>query len=188
MTIEAILSQYGLIALFFGAGLEGETVVVTGGVLAHRGIVPLPAAMAVAVLGSFVADQLFFLLGRRYRQHPRVRRIMARPAFARALATFERHPTGFILGFRFLYGVRTISPIAIGTTSVSQHSFMALNAVAAAVWGTAFTGIGYWFGSGFDALLNRYRPSTTTLALCALAVVIGVVAIGQVRRWRRRSA
>ncbi len=188
MTIEAILAQYGLIALFLGAGLEGETVVVTGGLLAHRGVVPLPAAMAVAVAGSFVADQLFFLLGRRYRQHPRVRRIMARRAFARALATFERHPTGFILGFRFLYGVRTISPVAIGTTAVSQRRFMALNAVAATVWGIGFTGIGYWFGNGFDALLARYRPGTGTLALGALAVAAAVIAFGQVRRWRRRTA
>ncbi|MDP1028011.1 DedA family protein [Sphingomonas sp. KR1UV-12] len=187
MTVESILSQYGLIALFFGAGLEGETVVVTGGVLAHRGIVPLPAAMAVAVAGSFVADQLFFLLGRRYRQHPRVQRIMARPAFARALATFERHPTVFILGFRFLYGVRTISPIAIGTTSVAQRRFMALNAVAATVWGVGFTSVGYWFGSGFDALVDRYRPSGTTLILTAAALAAAVLAVGQLRRWRRSA-
>jgi membrane protein DedA with SNARE-associated domain len=187
MSVEAVIARYGLAALFVGAGLEGETVVVTGGLLAHRGLWSLPAAMAAAVLGSFVADQIFFLIGRRYRQHPRVRRVMARRTFARALATFERYPTGFILGFRFLYGVRTISPIAIGTTNVSQRRFMGLNAIAALVWGTGFSAIGYWFGNGFDALVQRYRPSGTTVALAAAGAVALVVAVGAARRWRRRS-
>ena len=88
MTIAAILARYGLIAIFVGAGVEGETVVVTGGVMAHQGLVPLAGAMAAAVLGSFAADQLLFLTGRRFRDHPRVVGWMRRPAFARALAAF----------------------------------------------------------------------------------------------------
>ncbi|GGB38885.1 DedA family protein [Sphingomonas metalli] len=187
MTIEAIIARYGLIALFFGAGLEGETAVVTGGILSHRGLLPLAGAAAVAVAGSFVADQLFFLIGRRFRHHPRVRRIMARPAFARALAAFERRPTGFILGFRFLYGLRTISPIAIGTTSVAHRQFLALNALAAIVWGVTFTGLGYVFGDGLEALFHRYRPSGTTLVLAGLGAVLLLLGWGQIRRWRRNA-
>lgn len=186
VSLEALVEQWGLVALFVGTGLEGETAAVTGGLLAHRGLLPLAAAMAVAVTGSFLADQGFFLIGRRFRHHPRVRRIMARPAFARALAAFERRPTGFILGFRFLYGLRTISPVAIGTTNVAHRRYMALNAVSALVWGVGFTAIGYGFGDGLEAMLHRYRPSGTTLVLAGTGVGLAIYAIYRVRRWRAR--
>ena len=185
MTIAAILARYGLIAIFIGAGVEGETVVVTGGVMAHQGLVPLAGAMAVAVLGSFTADQLLFLTGRRFRDHPRVVRWMRKPAFARALTAFERHPAGFILAFRFIYGFRTISPVAIGTTGVSARMFVTLNAVAALVWGTLFTTLGYVFGQGITALLDRYSPSVTTVGIAAATVAALILGV---QWWRKRRA
>ena len=39
MTIEALVARYGVVAIFLGAGVEGEAAVVTGGVLAHQGLV-----------------------------------------------------------------------------------------------------------------------------------------------------
>jgi membrane protein DedA with SNARE-associated domain len=40
-----------VLALFVGAGLEGETVVVIGGLLAHRGIFTPAAAIATTAAG-----------------------------------------------------------------------------------------------------------------------------------------
>ena len=188
MSIETLVAHYGPIALFAGAGMEGETVVVTGGVLAHRGLVPLWAAIAATAGGSFLADQIFFALGRRYRDHPRVRRIMARPAFARALRTLERHPTGFILAFRFLYGLRTVSPVAIGTSQVPVGRFVALNAVAAISWAALFTGLGYGFGEGIEEVAGRFTPHLPmVLALAAAIAAIGLgVRLLLIRRGLRR--
>ncbi|HEU0066341.1 MAG TPA: DedA family protein [Sphingomonas sp.] len=188
MSIEALVARYGLAALFVGAGVEGETVTVAGGMLAHRGLLPLPGAMIAAAAGSFVADQMFFAAGRHFRERPRVQRIAARPAFAKALAALERHPTGFIVAFRFLYGLRTISPIAIGTTRVSMRRFVVLNALAAAMWGVLFTGVGYLFGQGFERLMGRVRPSHETLLAGIGAVLLLVLAIGACRWSRGRAA
>ena len=182
MSIETLVAKYGLIALGLGAGLEGETVVVTGGVLAHNALVPLWGAVAATAAGSFVADQCFFALGRRYRDHPRVRRIMARPAFARALRTLERHPNGFILSFRFLYGLRTVSPVAIGTSQVAVRRFVALNAVAAISWAALFTGLGYGFGEGIEEVAGRIRPHLpvvlgTAAGIAALVLIVRLILI-----------
>lgn len=158
MTIETLIARYGLVALFVAAGMEGEASVVTGGVLAHKQLLPLYGAALAASAGSFTADQLLFRIGRRHRDRPWVRRLAARPGFARALAAFERHPAGFILGFRFLVGLRTISPLAIGTSQFPAPRFVALNALAAALWGPLFTGIGYLFGAAITHLSDRLRP------------------------------
>ncbi len=182
MTIEILIARYGLAALFLGAGLEGETMVVLGGIMVQRGTFPFVGAVLAAAAGSFVADQLFFAGGRRFRDHPRVRRVSARPAFARALRAFDRHPTLFVFAFRFLYGLRTVSPVAIGTTRLPTARFMALNGTAALVWATMFVSIGYWFGHGLAAAIGRWLPSWQVLAGGGIAVAAALVVGWGVRR------
>jgi membrane protein DedA with SNARE-associated domain len=183
MTIETAIARYGLLAVFVGAAVEGETAVITGGFLAHQHLLPLGGVMVAATAGSLVADQALFFIGRHYRERPRVRAIASRPAFAKACSMLERYPRRFIFLFRFLYGLRTISPIAIGTSSVPAHIFMLLNLLAAIVWSIAATAIGYVFGNGIELIFGRLRH------IEHVAVAIGaLIAIALVTTWfvRRR--
>ncbi|MGF7153307.1 DedA family protein [Novosphingobium gossypii] len=186
MTIEAIILRYGVAAIFVGAAVEGETVVVLGGILAHRGLIDPIAAAAAAVAGSFLADQTLFLAGRRFRGTERMQRIIGRPTFARAMARLERHPVIFILSFRFLYGLRTVSPVAVGVSQVPASRFLLLNGIAACIWGPLFTSLGYAFGDGVEAVFGRVRSMAHLLlaGLAAAAVMYLVILI--VRWWRSR--
>ena len=174
MTIEAIVARYGLAALFLGAGLEGETVVVAGGLLAHRGLFPLAGA-----------DQLWFFVGRRFHDHRIVRRAREKPAFEKAIGFFERHPVGFIFTFRFIYGFRTVSPIAIGTTNVAARLFVAVNLVSAILWGIVFSSLGYLFGRGVERFMGRLRPDTHTLLAILAGVIVATGLFFGVRYWRK---
>ena len=187
MTIEVIVARYGLAAVFAGAAIEGETVAVAAGLLAHERLFALPAAMAAAAAGSFAADQLFFLLGRRFRGARWVEAARRKAGFARAMRALERHPIGFIFAFRFIYGIRTISPIAIGTSKVPARTFLIVNLAAAIVWGAAFPAIGYVFGHGLWLLLGRIRPKPH-LVLIAVGIALALIACIQVIRWRRDRA
>ena len=187
MSIESFIAEYGLAAIFLGAAFEGETSVVTGGLLAHQNLLSLAGSAAAAVTGSFFADQLFFFAGRHYRDTQRVRRIAAKPAFAKALDTLDRHPTIFILGFRFLYGLRTISPIAIGTSHIPARTFVVLNAISALVWGVVFTAIGYVFGDGLIELVDEFMPRQKLVGVAILVAVAALVIAG-IRFWRGRRA
>lgn len=184
MTIEAIIVRWGVAAVFAGAMLEGETAVIAGGLLAHQGLIAWPLAVIAATLGSFLADQFFFAAGRRYRDRPFVQRWMQKRAFAKALALLERYPVGFIFAFRFLYGFRTVSPVAIGTSRVPSSTFLTINALAAVIWASLFTALGYWFGEAVTELAGRLRPSRHTL-LMGVAVLSGGFAIFQLVRWWR---
>ncbi|MCB1474927.1 MAG: DedA family protein [Rhodobiaceae bacterium] len=174
MVIETIIARYGLIGVLLGAGLEGETVVVAAGLLAHQGLLPLPGVAVAGAIGSFIADQLLFLLGRRFRDHPRVRRVSERAAFKRALSLLEARPEGFIFAFRFIYGIRTVSPIAIGTSAVSAGTYLVINVIAAIVWAILFTAIGYAFGHAIERLFGELR-SIEHVAI-AIAVVFAIMA------------
>jgi len=188
MTIEVLIARYGLAAILVGAGVEGETVVIAGGLVAHRGLLPFWGVAIAAVMGSFIADQLFFAIGRYFRGSARVRKISVKPAFAAALGALERHPTRFILAFRFIYGLRTISPIAIGTTRVHTRKFVILNALSAAVWGVVFSSIGYLFGNAVERAFGRLTSSHMLIAVGV--VLVGGFAVVQGVRWviHRRQA
>ena len=186
LSIEAIVARYGVVAIALGAGLEGETAVVTGGILAHQGLIAWPTVLLAAAIGSFVADQVFFTVGRRARGGRWVGKLQKRRVYARVTKLMERYPVGFIFAFRFLYGLRTISPVALGTSKVSTRLFVAINALSAACWASIFTGIGYLFGEAFQELAARYRPSLLHI-LMAAGLVIAAAAIGWGLRalWQR---
>ena len=186
MNIEALVAHYGFAALFVGAALEGEAAVVAGGVIAHRGLVPLGGAMAAASLGSFVADQLWFQIGRRFRDARPIAKIRAQPAFSRAVVALERRPIGFIFAFRFIYGLRTVSPIAIGTSAVPARTYLAVNAVAAVIWGCAFTILGYLFGKSVEQFLGRWKPHGHDWFYVAGGIVIAGIVVALIHQWWRR--
>ncbi|MCP4028856.1 MAG: DedA family protein, partial [Sphingomonas sp.] len=140
-----------------------------------------------AAAGSFVADQIFFALGRYFRDRPWVRRVRQRPLFERALALLERYPIGFIFAFRFLYGFRTVSPVAIGTTKVSVRLFVLVNLASAIVWGVVFTSIGYLFGHGFEKLIERYVPNRHAILIVAVCGVALAALVGAWHWWRTRK-
>lgn len=188
MTIEALIARYGLGALLLGAGMEGETVVILGGIMVQRGTLPFAGTILAAAIGSFIADQIFFTIGRRARDGRWVGKLRKRRVYARVMGMMERYPVGFIFAFRFLYGLRTISPVAIGTSEVPTRLFVAVNAVSAACWASIFIGIGYLFGEAFQELAARWRPSLPHI-LMAAALVMVAAAIGWGLRmmWQRHK-
>lgn len=43
----------------------------------------------------------------------------------------EKYDLWVVLGFRFLYGIRTVTPFLIGTGSISPFRFLMLNMLGA---------------------------------------------------------
>lgn len=189
MQIEHLISQYGPLAVFVGAGLEGETAVFLGGVFAHRQLFPFWQAAVAAVFGSFLVDQIWFFVGRYAHRLAIVQRFMKTKAAARVHRLLEQHPTGFILAFRFIYGMRTVSPIAIGLTSVSATRFVVLNFGAAVIWGIAIAAIGYLFGDAVESLFGRLRPHVHLLvAVCVGIAAVALLAFLLHRHWTKSDA
>ena len=180
MSIEAFVARWGLGAVGAGAGIEGETAAVLGGLFAGQGYWPLWGAVLAAAVGSFAVDQSCFHLGRGARENRWVTKLRRTKGYQRALAAFEKHPIGFIFAFRFLYGLRTVSPLAIGTSKIRTRTFVAANAAAALVWATFFSTIGYLFGQAFTRWVGELKPYLPWVIGAAIVVVLIGIAI---RRW-----
>lgn len=176
------LAALGPFAIALGAAFEGQTAVIAGGVMARSQILSPAVVVLAAALGSGIVDYLLFVLGRSFRHTTWVKKVAAKPAFDRALVLIERYPAGFILSFRFLYGLRAAGPVAVGVSSVSTRKFAVLNAVAAGLWAGVFVGLGYVFGPAVMSLLNAIFAHAAPIA-AGVAVVVIVLGVA-FWRWR----
>jgi len=185
-SLEELVRLYGAVIIFAGTFIEGETIVVVGGFLAHQGIIDPYLVAASAFAGSFVGDQFWFYLGRRHAANRMVRRAISRPFFDKVMAKIADHPRKFILTFRFIYGIRIVSPIALGLTDIRVRTFFIYNTTAAAVWAVLFTLLGYAFGKVVESVLGRIKAVEQAL-LVAGAIALAVFAAYHIGlRIRRR--
>lgn len=157
VSVEDTIAQYGAwfyAITFIWTALEGETFVIIAGYAAHQGLLNPYLLVLFAWTGSFLGDQIFFLLGRKFGHQLLTRFPRWQPGVARALEMLKRYDIGFILSFRFIYGVRNFASFAMGMSPLPWIRFSALNFVAAGLWATSFVSLGYWLGEGFRAILG----------------------------------
>lgn len=140
------LSTYGVWAVLIGTFLEGESILVAGAIAARHGYMSIGSVVLAALTGSFVGDQLYFFLGRIWGRKFLLKRPKWKSRVAQVHRLLDRYHTAFILGFRFLYGLRSIAPFVLGTSSVAAKRFVPLNFIGALVWSLTVGGMGYVIG------------------------------------------
>jgi membrane protein DedA with SNARE-associated domain len=134
MGIESIIIHYGYIFILIGTFFEGETVLVLAGFLAHQGYLSFSLVVAAAFIGTYAGDQLYFYIGRGKGMDFLDRHPSWKQQSGRAVTLLQRYQIMVIIGFRFIYGIRTVTPFIIGASGVSPRRFMALNAVGGIAW------------------------------------------------------
>ncbi|MBF0154166.1 MAG: DedA family protein [Magnetococcales bacterium] len=177
---EPLIREYGYIILFVVTFLEGETILLVAGFMAQQGILDLPLVILTAFAGTFFGDQLYFQIGYRWGKHI-LNRLSAtwHARSERVNQLLHRYDTWFILGFRFVYGVRNVTPFALGSYGIRPLRFFLLNGLAALVWAMIFGVCGYVFGRTVDAFFDR-------VSYYAYDVLGGLFIVGiVVWAWRR---
>ncbi len=187
MTLAALLSIYGYPAIWVGTFLEGETILVLGVLAAHQGYLKLSYVILCGFAGSLMGDQLFFFLGRRHGGYVLKKRPGWRHRMARVHQLSTHYENAIILFFRFLYGLRTITPFVLGTGNVRVLKFIFLNSLGAALWASAVGTAGYLFGHAAEAILGKIKHFEKWLLLFVLAVGIIVWVFHFVRLHRNRN-
>ena len=70
---------------------------------------------------------------------------------------FDQYRTLLVLGFRFMYGLRTVTPFAFGLSGISASRFFILNVIGALAWSVVVALIGYLFGAAARAVMVDVR-------------------------------
>jgi membrane protein DedA with SNARE-associated domain len=167
--------------VFLGSLIEGESVIFIAGFFAHEGYLSLPKIILVSFIGTLFADQVLYFVGRQY-GNPFIERFPSfRPRAERAFRLLRRYDNIFILSFRFVYGIRIISPVVIGASGVGIKRFIVLNFIAAIIWSVGSCVAAYYFAH----LIMEYVHLMPK-------VILGLVLIGGglwygIHKWRQRQ-
>jgi membrane protein DedA with SNARE-associated domain len=153
MPFESIISHFGYPALIVGLLLEGETVLVLGAFMAHRGYLDLPVVIAIGFFVTFASDQFFFWLGRTKGNQFLEERPAWKPNVEKAKSFLGRNTTLLFIGFRFMYGLRTVMPFVFGLSKFDPKRFALLNCLGAFLWALLFGVAGYAFGQVMEIIL-----------------------------------
>ncbi|HRT06051.1 MAG TPA: VTT domain-containing protein [Kiritimatiellia bacterium] len=174
MSLAILVSTYGYAAIALGAFFEGETVLVLGGLAASQGYLALPGVCAAAFLSTLCADLVWFHLGRAKGPALLEKRPSWKARSAKLFARVRRHQNLVLLSFRFCYGLRTLTPLALGATGTSRRRFLLLDLLGAGAWAAAYAALGYLFGGTAQAILGDVRRYELRI-FAAVAVVGGLV-------------
>lgn len=173
MTLESLISTYGYAAIAIGTFLEGETIVVLAGFAAHQGYLKLDWVIFWAFFGTLCGDQLYFHLGRLKGTAFLEKRPYWRVRSQKVFRIIHLHPVPLALGFRFLYGLRTITPFLLGASGFSPLKFLALNTAGGFIWSVAIGFSGFLFGRAAQLVLGKIKHYEiyffAILALCGAA-------------------
>jgi membrane protein DedA with SNARE-associated domain len=171
---------------FLWTALEGETFVIFAGLAAQKGMLNIWLLFLASWAGSFCGDQVFFVAGRRYGIRifdwfPKLK-----PPIDRSLGWLERHAAIFILAYRFMYGIRNISGIAVGMSRLPWQKFVFWNALASFVWAAAFTGFGFLFGDVIAHMHHKtavVEESVRQIMLTVLGLFLLIIAFRLLVVW-----
>ena len=173
MDLAGLIDSYGYLAVFFGALLEGETILALAGLAAYRGYLDLYTVIAIAMLAGFLGDQIYFFLGRFKGKEVLERFPKMKRRAQRFDALLSRWHAPLIIGIRFMYGFRIVGPILLGMGRVPAWKFMLYNFIGAAIWAPLIASIGYFFGGAVKAALGHLKRYE--LWIFAMVLVIGLL-------------
>jgi membrane protein DedA with SNARE-associated domain len=169
--LEDLIKTYGYWALLVGTFLEGETILVIGGFVAYLGYLKLSLVMLIAFIGSFSGDQFYFFIGRLKGPSLLVKYPKLDSRVDKINRAIERYHDLIMLGFRFIYGMRIMTPFVMGLNpKIRTGRFVFLNAIGAVIWSVAISTGGYLFGTAIEVLMKDIRKYEVVAILVIAAI------------------
>jgi membrane protein DedA with SNARE-associated domain len=184
--IQDLVREHGTLfypITFVWAFFEGETFLIFAGFFAAtHDFLHLWGLILCAGFGTTLGDFCFFLLGRHYGTKMVAKMPRLAKGQGKVVGWLEKHDVLFILLYRFLYGIRNISAIAIGTSKIKWQRYFFLNFIGAFIWAVSFAYAGYLFG---DLFVGEGESPIDALMIGGLILFLIVMAV---RYYLRRRA
>ena len=183
MTPELLLHKFGYLAVFVGTFLEGETILVMAGFVAHRGHLHLTPVILYAFLGAYTGHLFWFWLGRTQGIRLLERFPRMKEQFGRGIRIFERYGAAAIFIMQWLYGLRITGAVIIGISRISLARFLIYEAITCIVWAIVIGTAGYYFGRAVESVLGEAAQIEKWGLLAILVIGVGMWLCHQ---WKER--
>jgi membrane protein DedA with SNARE-associated domain len=164
----------GYFALILGLMLEGETSIITGSFLAHRGYFHLPWVYGIGVITSLCIDWGYFFMARIQGKKFIANRPKLTTRLNRLTSWVEKRPIALMIFYRFIYGVRIPLLIVFGLSTFNVIQFLSLSIVSICLWVSLYVFLGYYFGAFLEANFERLKEHELGIILLLIVIVSGI--------------
>lgn len=149
--IGPFILKWGYLGLFGAAMIYSEPIVIGISFLCRSLGFNFFYVFLLSFLGTLFGSILCFLIGRLFKkQLCRFERFAL--AFGKVNILIERYSLWFIICFRFIYGVKLVSPLVLGISEISINNFLLSNVLGAMIWSGLMTCIGMCLSCYFKEL------------------------------------
>jgi len=169
--MEELIRDWGYIILFLYSFGGGFVALVVAGILSYSGELNIIISILVAGVSNFLGDQFLFTLARKNKHQAKQMMQKHRRKIALSHLLMRRYGTWVIFIQKYIYGIKTLIPLAMGLTKYDYKKFLFFNILATILW-ACFVGMAsYMLGEivyTYIDELKSYAP------LIVGAILIGV--------------
>ena len=135
--------------LFFGFFFPGDSLLLTAGLLASRGMLNIAILLPGLFISAVAGDQVGYWFGAKtgpmiFNRENSL--LFRRKNLLAAKAFYDKHGGKTITLARFIPFIRTFAPIVAGAVSMNYRRFVFFNFLGGAVWAIGMTLLGYFLG------------------------------------------
>lgn len=197
--IERMFEHYGYFVLLLGLPVDfialplppGQTTLTYTGYLAYKGVLQFVPSLLAGYAGSVIGVTITYWLGRRIGA-PLVERygkwIFLKPShLEKTRRIYEKYGNKMLLINFFVPGVRQFFGYFVGIIRIPYRTFALYAYTGAAIWVTAFVGIGFVFGEQWQyaiGLVEKYLK----YFFMGLGALLLVIVYMKWRKWRLKVA
>ena len=148
------LSTYGYAVVFLYSLGGGFLALLGAGVLSFMGKMDITLSITIAFIANFIGDGLLFYMARYHKREMMEYLSKHKRKLAFSHLLLKRRGSWIIVIKKFIYGLKTLVPLAIGLSKYSFLKFSLYNAIGAFIWAMVVGGLRYLFGG---ALIEGYK-------------------------------
>ncbi|NPA73134.1 MAG: DedA family protein [Epsilonproteobacteria bacterium] len=180
------LSTYGYIILFLYSFGGGFFALVAAGILSYAGKMDITTSIIVAFIANFIGDSVLFYVARYNKSvvMPYIEKHKRKLALSTVL--MRKYGDKIIFFQKFLYGFKTLVPIAIGLTKYDFKKFTVYNLFSALVWALVF-GLGSFYSGKYLLELVKFLKNHMWLTPVLMFLLLGGVWLYMEKATKKRS-
>lgn len=152
----------------FGGGFVG---LVIASVLSYAGDLNLAITMMVAGTSNFLGDQFLFYMARTNKVYAKDTMKKYGRKVALAHLWMRRYGSTVVFFQKYVYGIKTLIPLAMGLTKYSYKKFTIYNIFATALWTIVVGYTSYMLGEIILTYASEYKYYGIAVIL---AIVFGI--------------
>lgn len=168
------LESFGYLILFLYCMGGGYVAIIAAGAFASIGKLDLTLSIILAISANTIGSSMFALLARFQRKD--ITRFLKkqRRKIAYMQVMIRKYDWILFLVSKFIHGVRTFVPLAVGVSGYNMMKFLSINFIGAIIWGVSLGFLGFYASEFFIeiiAVIIKY-PYLAPVAFIGLVIFV----------------